>query len=253
MTIAPWSWSISTLRMLVRLAHWSRRRPVTHASSVCRCLVSGRTLRTLQQSRRRSTARLEEVDAVLAGHRCDLVGVGLDQLELQARVAVAQAVGQLERLGRQAAGVDAEDRDVRIDLVGHVDQHDAVDLERRRDRDARREPRDRPLEQRLRLLAFELDRELARLQFVDQLDAAHASTSSLTSSLRRLEAGQHSKLVVGRAPRERREALAVLPLRRASRRSAPRRQRRARRSARAGRASLPIAGSGPRLPRTKMS
>ena len=37
-------------------------------------------------------------------------------------------------------------------------------------REPRREPVDRPLEERLRLLALELDRELARFQFVDQLD-----------------------------------------------------------------------------------
>src|SRR5438270_1963487 len=54
-TIAPWSWSISTLRMFVRVAHWSRRRPVIHASSPSRCFVSGMTLRTLQHRSRFST------------------------------------------------------------------------------------------------------------------------------------------------------------------------------------------------------
>src|SRR5581483_7910146 len=43
--------------------------------------------------------RLEEVDAVLAGHRRDLVGRGLDELELHPRVPGPQAVRELERLG----------------------------------------------------------------------------------------------------------------------------------------------------------
>src|SRR6188472_3672375 len=84
-------------------------------------------------------ARLEEIDAVLAGHAGDLVRVGLDEFELKPGVAVAQAVGKLEGLPWEPAGVDAEDGHVRIDLVGHVDQDDAVDLERRRDREARHE------------------------------------------------------------------------------------------------------------------
>ena len=48
----------------------------------------------------------------------------------------------------------------------------------------------------LRLLALELDRELARLQLVDQLDrCTHAAASSFARVLlRRLEAGQHAEL-----------------------------------------------------------
>src|SRR4051812_31827218 len=121
-------------------------------------------------------ARLEEVDAVLSDHVLDLVPIRLDELELEARVAVAQTVREFERLGGKAAGVDAEHWHGRVELVRHVDQDDAVDLERGGDREARHELRDRPFEHRLRLLAFELDRQLACFQLVQKLDAAHAST-----------------------------------------------------------------------------
>ena len=97
--------------MFVRLAHWSRRRPVTQASSECRCLVSGRTLRTLQQSRRRSTAVLKRSTPCLPVIAAISSASGSTSSRLQARVAGAEAVGELERLGRQPAGVDAEDRD----------------------------------------------------------------------------------------------------------------------------------------------
>ena len=42
--------SISTLRMSLRVAHWSRRKPVIHASRPARWRCSGSTLRTWQQS-----------------------------------------------------------------------------------------------------------------------------------------------------------------------------------------------------------
>ena len=61
-------------------------------------------------------------------------------------------------------------------------QRDAVDLERRRERDPRREALERPLQQLLGLLALELDRQLAGLQLVDQLDRTHAAASSLSRS-----------------------------------------------------------------------
>ena len=110
---------------------------------------------------------------------------------------------------RQPAGVDREDRARRIDLVRHVDQRDVVGLERRRDRDARAELLDRPLEQRLRLLALELDRQLAGLQLVEQLVRAHARRLLSYSLLRRLETREGAELVVGQAALERRERLAV--------------------------------------------
>ena len=67
-----------------------------------------------------------------------------------------------------------------------------------RDRDARREPLDRPLEQRLRLLALELDRELARLQFVDQLDSCSClRLLPLTRPFAGSRPASYSKLVVG--------------------------------------------------------
>jgi hypothetical protein len=121
---------------------------------------------------------LEEVDAVLAGHRPDLLGIRLDEPEPESRIAGAEPVCELERLRGQPARVDAEHRDRGIDLVGHVDQDDAVDLERGRDGEPRREPVDRPLEERLGLLPLERNRELARFALVDQLIGAHFWSTS---------------------------------------------------------------------------
>src|SRR5581483_11351153 len=106
---------------------------------------------------------VEEIRPVLADHARDVLGVGGEDLELDARIAVAYLLDQLERLLGQPAGVDREHLHVRVELVRHVDQHRAVDLERRGDGDPRREPLERPFEQRLRLLALEFHRELARL------------------------------------------------------------------------------------------
>src|SRR5437763_3187106 len=121
---------------------------------------------------------LEQVDAVLAGHARDLVGGGLDEIEVEAGIAGAEAVGELMCLVGEATRLDGEDLDLRVELVRHVDQHDAVDLERRRDRDPAAEALDAPLDHGLRLLAFELDRELSRLEFVQQFERAHSSASS---------------------------------------------------------------------------
>src|SRR6266542_1653485 len=98
---------------------------------------------------------------------------------------LVQPLAQLVRLVRQAAGVHGEHPDLRVEVVGHVDEGDAVDLKRGRDTEARAETIDRPLEDELRLLALELDRELARLQLVEQLVRAHAAATSS----RRLRAG----------------------------------------------------------------
>jgi hypothetical protein len=84
LTIAPWSWSISIFRMSVRVAHWSRRSPVTQASSVARWRVSGWTFRMLQQSRRCSDLAVEEVRPVPADHRLHVAGVGREEVELHA-------------------------------------------------------------------------------------------------------------------------------------------------------------------------
>src|SRR5262249_53338381 len=72
---------------------------------------------------------------------------------------------------------DAEDPDARVELVRHVEQRHPVDLERRRERDPRREPLERPLQELPGLPTLELDGELACLEIVDQID--HAATSSL--------------------------------------------------------------------------
>src|SRR5581483_1972116 len=120
---------------------------------------------------------VEEIRAVLADHARDVLGVRREDLELEARVTVAHLLDQLERLLGQPAGVDREHLHVRVERVRHVDQDGAVDLERRGDRDSRREPLERPLEQRLRLLALELDRELAGLEIVQHLFVqAHAAS-----------------------------------------------------------------------------
>ena len=44
-----------------------------------------------------------------------LRGVGREQLELEARVALAELLDEVVRLLRQPAGVDDEDADARVD------------------------------------------------------------------------------------------------------------------------------------------
>jgi hypothetical protein len=82
------------------------------------------------------------------------------------RSPVAHLLDEVVGLGRQAAGVDAEQADRGVDRIRHVEQHRAVCLECRGDRDARREALDRPLEHDLRLLALELDRQLPCFEIV---------------------------------------------------------------------------------------
>ena len=103
---------------------------------------------------------------------------------------------------------------------------------------------DAPLDHGLRLLALELDRELARLQLVHQLVGTHSSASSRWRPLCRLEPCELTQLLVARAARERDETSRRLRAGRASRRSALRPPCRARRSARAGRAACRSAAPG---------
>src|SRR5262245_3009075 len=125
---------------------------------------------------------VEDVRALPRDHALQMHRVRGEQLEVEPRIAVAQALYEVERLLRHPPGVDAEDADLRIDLVRHVEDGDAVDLERGRDGDARREALDRPLEDDVGLLALELDGELAGLQLVDQLDRHYAASASTSAS-----------------------------------------------------------------------
>src|SRR5438552_13931504 len=120
---------------------------------------------------------VEEVRSVPRDHALDVLRVRDEQVELETRVPLAQLLDELEGLLREPARVDAEEADLGIDLVGHVEQGHAVVLERRRDGDARREALHRPLEHGLRLLALERNRELAGLELVDELDAQAATSS----------------------------------------------------------------------------
>src|SRR5262249_2336327 len=120
---------------------------------------------------------IEEVRPVARDHRLDLPGIRREQVELHSRVALAELLDQLVRLCRQAAGVDAEDPDPGVEGVRHVEERNAGGLEGGRERNPRREPLERPLEQLPRLAALELDRELAGLEIVDQVD--HAASFSL--------------------------------------------------------------------------
>jgi hypothetical protein len=83
---------------------------------------------------------VEEVRAVPADHRLQVAGVGREEVELHAGVALAELLDQLVRLGGQAARVDTEDPHAGVELVRHVEQRHAVDLERGGQRDPRREP-----------------------------------------------------------------------------------------------------------------
>src|SRR6266545_510100 len=194
----------------------------------------------------------EEVEALRSDHPAHVLRIRLDDLEVQARVFGAQPLDQLVRLVRQAAGVHGEHPDLRVEVVGHVDEGDAVDLKRGRDTEARAETIDRPLEDELRLLALELDRELARLQLVEQLVRAHAAATSS----RRLRAGSSFASAPSSSSESRRwKSVNDSPSPR------PSSQPRIRPSTAASSPSLgtrrksgrAIAGSGPSEPRTKMS
>ena len=113
---------------------------------------------------------VEEVRPVLPNHRAHRACVGREQIEIELRIALPHPLDELVRLLRQTPGVDAEQLDLRVDLVRHVQEHRAVGLEGGRDGDPRRELPDGPLEHDLRLLSFELDGQLARFQVVKQLD-----------------------------------------------------------------------------------
>ena len=176
---------------------------------------------------------VEEVRAVPADHRLELPRVRREQVELHAGVAVAQLLDQLVGLGGQPPGVDAEDLDARVELVRHVEQRDPVDLEGGGERDPRREALQRPLEQLLRLATLELDRELAGLEVVDQVDhAASASFSRARAGSRPTSTPSSSSLV--RSQNARKSSRAVARGQPARRRGV-RPSRRAPRSARAGR------------------
>ena len=94
--------------MFVRVAHWSRRSPVIHASSVARCFVSGWTLRTLQQSSRFSTLSVHEVAALLADHALDVLVVRLDDREIEAGIVVAEPRDQVSRVSSGRRPVSTE-------------------------------------------------------------------------------------------------------------------------------------------------
>jgi hypothetical protein len=90
-----------------------------------------------------------------------------EQIEDEAGVPVAQLLDRVERLRRQPPGVDAEDANLRVDRVRHVEEDDAVDLERGRERNLRRESFERPGDDLFRLFTLERDRQFARLQLVE--------------------------------------------------------------------------------------
>src|SRR3954451_6919509 len=196
---------------------------------------------------------LEEVEPAPRDHPLDVHRLGLDEIEVESGVVRTELRDQVVRLLRQAAGVDGEDGDRRIDPVRHVDDRDAVDLERGRDADARAEALDRPLEDLVRLRAFELDRQLAGLQLVNELERAHATTSSTS---RRDRAGSSPARKPSSSSESRRwNSVNASPSRRPS--SQPRPSPSTASSSpslgtrrKSGRA---ICGSGASEPRTKMS
>src|SRR5262245_5062635 len=175
-------------------------RPLVSAQAgdpgVQRCQVAGERLHLADVAAEQAVLDLpvEEVRPIPADHRLHLPRVRREQIELHLRVPIAQLLDQVVRLGRQTARVDAEDPDARIELVRHVEQRDAVDLEGRGQRDPRREALECPLEQLLRLAAFELDRELAGLEIVDQVDHA-TSFSRARAGSRPTRAPSSSSLV----------------------------------------------------------
>src|SRR6185436_2822285 len=126
----------------------------------------------------------EAVRALPRDEALKLPRVGCEQLQPQLGVAQADRVRQVVGLLRQAPGVNAEHAHVRANASSHVDKDATVDLKSGRDRNAV-EALECPFEHRLRLLALELDRELAGLQLVEQLRAHSASsrTRPLTGSI----------------------------------------------------------------------
>ena len=112
--------------------------------------------------------------------------VGGDELEAQTGVALAQLLDEIERRLRQPSRVHGEDAYVRVEPVGHVEQRHVALLEGGGEREPLAESLQRPGEEILRLLALELDRQLAGLEVVQQLGRAHASLAdpNLQSQIR---------------------------------------------------------------------
>src|SRR5579864_1647401 len=188
----------------------------------------------------------EEVGAPALDEPANVLGIRLEQLEVEPRIALAQRLGERKRLLRQASGVDREHAHGGVDRIGHVDQHRAVDLERRRDGDALAELVERPLEQRVRLLALEADGELARVELVEE--NGHAAT--------RFRAGSRpARAPRSSSPSRRWKSVNVSPSLRVS--SQPRTRPSTADSSRSlgtrRKSDPPIAGAGPSEPRTNMS
>ena len=182
--MASWSWSISTLRMSVRDAHWSRRRPGHPAVEAGQRAVQRLHLADVAAEEPLLDRPEEQVRPVPVDEALQLHAVGREELEPQARIPLSQLLDEVVGLLGQPARVDREDPDDRVDAVGHVDQRDIAVLERRRQGEPVPEAADRPLEDVPGLETLELDRQLPRLEIVQQLGAAHAAASSL-----RLRAG----------------------------------------------------------------
>ena len=70
----------------------------------------------------------EEVQAVAADHFLGFTGVGAGDFHFDS-VDFAHAPDHVERLGREAAGVDGEDADRGVETGGHVDDGHALILE----------------------------------------------------------------------------------------------------------------------------
>ncbi len=97
---------------------------------------------------------IHQVRAVLLHEAFDLEPVGELELDLDA-VAVADLLEQRVGLGRQAAGVEREHADRRVDPPGHVDEHHPVDTAGGADRHLRVEPFEGPREELLRARILE--------------------------------------------------------------------------------------------------
>ena len=184
--------------MFVRVAHWSRRKPVTHASSPSRCFVSGCTLRTLQQRSRFSTDSFIRSSPLLDDQALDLTGVGLEHVQIESRVLRAQRAIRscVSRGSRPVSTVKTRTPGsilYAMSISATSSAWNAAEIAIRGLNSL-----DRPLEQRLRLLALVLDRELAGLQLVEQLVACSCGSLLSYSLLRRLETCEHAELVVGR-------------------------------------------------------
>ena len=68
----PWSWSSSILRMFERVAHWSRRRPVTQRVEPVQDLHQRADLAHVAAGQTQRHRLVEHVDAVLADQRLEL-------------------------------------------------------------------------------------------------------------------------------------------------------------------------------------